>query len=379
MSSLWPTRSELFSTGRQAIVGMPGTKINPAMVDVPGSDVNLAVAVPATIGHAAVVGGAVAMRGAFIDSARGPALDRVVADRYGLTRCDATPATVDLPLSRPTFAGGAGTMDAGFIVQTADGQQFGFNAAVSWGTTDLTKTVVATALAAGEAGNVAPGTLTQMATAPFDSTITVATPTGFVGNPTGATGGTETEDDIVFIARVRGYLPTLSRGILGAIEFGARQVPGVLVATATEIVNPDSGMPAAAVQLVVGDRNGLASSSMLQSVADKMLEYRALGIPVFIASGLVRNVSVTWRIGFMAGYDEDLIVSRIRAVTVAISQFLPPGPDAGTLRISALLSAARSVPGAIVSDDSLIFPLGDVVPTTAFEMLRVQPTDVTIT
>jgi uncharacterized phage protein gp47/JayE len=369
MSSIYPTAQELFQVGRRAVVTTPGTKLNPSTVDVPGSNINLAVGTSAILGQEIVARGANAMRGAFIDSARGSALDRVCFDRTGLLRFSATPATWDLTISRPAI-GAAGTYSSGSRITAPDGTQFGTNADVVFGASDLSMPVAATALVAGEAGNLPQSTLLSFTDQPFDATMTVAP----AGN---AAGGTETESDIQFIGRTRGFFPTLRRGVIGAIQFAALQVDGVAVATATEIVNPFSGYPAAFVQLVIGDRNGNASGTMIQAVRDKLLEFRAAGIPVQVIGGSVTFVPVAWKVGVLTGYDEALVISRIRAVTVAVGQFLPPGPDTGVLYRSTLIAVAKTVPGAVISDSSLAYPLTDVVPASIDQMIRILPESVT--
>ena len=376
MSTLFPTAQELFSVGRRAVVVTPTTKINPAVVDVPGSNINLVVGTSAVLGQEIVKRGADALRGAFIDSARGAQLDRVVFDRTGLLRFSATPATWDLVISRPSGPS-TGTYPAGSRITAPDGTQYGTNADVVFGASDLALPVSVTALVAGEAGNLPGTTLLAFVDQPFDSTLTVAPAIDPFGNPKTAAGGTETETDIQLIGRTRGFFPTLRRGVLGAIQFGALQVDGVAVATATEIANPGTGFPAAFVQLVIGDRNGNASTVMIQEVIDTLLEFRAAGIPVQVLGGTVTNIAVTWKLAFLTGFDEQLATARVRAVTVALAQFLPPGPQSGILYRSNLIAAAKSVPGVIVRDDSLAYPLGDVVPSSPVEMLRVLPTSVT--
>lgn len=376
MPSLFPTANELFQVGRRAVVTTPGTKINPAVVDVPGSNINLAVGTSAVLGQEIVKRGADAMRGAFIDSARGAQLDRVVFDRTGLLRFSSTPATWDLLISRPG-AGPAGTYPAGSRITAPDGTQYGTNADVVFGGGDLSMPVAVTALVAGEAGNLPGTTPLSFVDQPFDATLTVAAALDQFGMPENAAGGTETETDIQLIGRVRGFFPTLRRGILSAIQFGALQVDGVAVATATEVANPSTGFPAAFVQLVIGDRNGASSSTMIQDVIDSLLEYRALGIPVQVIGGQVTNVAVTWKLSFLTGFDQSLATSRVRAVTVALSQFLPPGPEGGTLYRSSLIAGARSVPGVIVPEDGLVAPAGDLVPATPTTMIRVLSTSVT--
>ena len=369
--TMFATRSELFSVGRAAVAGTPNIRLNPAVADIPGSDLNLAIGIDSVIGEEVVSRGASAMRGAFAETARGAQLDRVAYDRYGLRRFSATPASVDLVLSRPTpGAPTPGTYTAGSVVQTADGVQFGLDEDAVFGNFDTIVQVAATCATVGASTNVTANTVTAFSTSPFDSTLTV-------NNPASAAGGTDTESDIQFLGRIRGFFPTVSKAILGAIEYGAKQVPGVAVATATEILNPSGGFPAGAVQLVVGDRNGNASSTMLTAVSDSLLNWRAAGIPVFVIGGTVVFQTVQWHLAFKVGFDERLATARVRAVTVAVSQFLPPGPDNGILYRSSLISAAKNVPGVILSDSSLLYPLGDVVPTSAEIMIRILPTAVT--
>ena len=373
MSTLFPTASELFQVGRRAVTTTPGTKINPATVDVPGSNINLVVGTSAILGQEIVKRGSDAMRGAFIDSARGAQLRRVVFDRTGLQAFPSTPATWDLVLTRAAATAGAGTYDAGSRITAPDGTQYVTNSDVVFGATDLSKTVSVTASISGEAGNLPGTTLLSFVDQPFDATLTISPALDAWGNPSNAAGGTEEESDISLIGRARGFFPTLRRGILAAIEYGALQVDGVAVATATEIVNPSGGYPAAWIRLVIGDNQGAASSSMIQAVLDTLLQFRAGGIPVDVMAGAVTYVPVEWRnLAFIAGYDQQLAESRVRAVCVAIGQYLPPGPENGILFRSTLIAAARTVPGVVIGQDSLIDPLGDVIPSESTQILRIQ-------
>ena len=368
---MFASRKDLFAVGRRAIVETPNTRINPAVVDIPGSDVNLVVGVASVIGEEVLSRGAMAMRGAFVELARGAQLDRVAADRYGLVRFGASPATVQVVLSRATpGAPTPGTYSAGSVIQTAGGVQFATDSDATFGNYTTSVTVDATALVAGLDGNVVAGTITGFSTAPFDATISIT-------NPSQAAGGNDAESDIQFLGRIRAFFPTVRRATLGAIEYGAKQVPGVAVATAIEIDNPTASMPAGVVQLVVGDFNGNASPQMLQAVSDELLNWRAGGMPVIVVGGTVVYQSVQWQLAFITGTDEALATSRVRAVTVAVSQFLPPGPTRGKLYRSALIAAAKNVPGIVLNDSSLLYPLGDVVPSSVSEMIRVLPTSVT--
>lgn len=369
--SMFPTRKSLFDVARRAVAETPNTRINPAVLDVPGSDTNLVAGIASVVGEEVAARGAVAMRGCFAELARGDQLDRLAADRYGLLRFGATPATVAVTLSRP-LPGVAtpGTFPAGSIVQTSGGIQFATDSDAVFGDFALSATVNCTAVVSGVEGNVAAGAIAAFDTSPFDATITVT-------NADGAAGGTDTESDIQFLGRIRGFFPTVARATMPAIEYAARQVAGVAVATATEVLNAFNALPAAAVQLVIGDRDGNASPAMIEAVSNELLEWRAGGIPVTVQGGTVFYQTVRWLPAFQTGYDETLAVARLRAVTVAVSQFLPPGPAGGTLYRSALLAAGKQVPGIILSDASLAYPLGDVVPTDVTQMIRILSEGVT--
>lgn len=352
--------------GRKFIRGVPSTKINPNLVDVAGSDLNLILGSNSVMAEAVVAAMARCQAGVFFDSARGDQLDRLASDRIGLVRKPESPAEIDYVLTRPTAVAGGGTVPAGTRVQTPDGTVFSLDVDVVFGGADLTETVAATALVAGPEANVAAGASWTFLDAPFDPTIVVT-------NPAPAAGGASVESDALFKGRIRGFFATIRRGVLGAIEFGATTVPGVAVAKAYEIVNPGEGLPGGAVELIVGDANGNATSGMLQAVVDAMLTYRAAGIPVFVSAGTVVNVAVEWALGFQAGIDTVQARNNVRAVTVALAQFNAPG--APLLR-STLLAGASSVPGVVVMHTSLVAPAGDEFPVGNSHIIRVRPQDV---
>lgn len=375
--SMFIDRAELFAIGKAAVAATPGIRINPEVFDIPGSDLNVWGGLFSVIGETISMRGASAMRGAFAELARGPALDRVIYDRSGLLRFGAEEAKVDLVLARPTPANATpGTYETGSIVQTPGGVQFALINDAVFGDFTTTVEVSAQAIIAGAEGNVPAANLstgvgvTVFSTQPFDTTLTVS-------NPAAAAGGADAEEDLAFLGRYLSYFPTLSKGTMGAIEYGALQVDGVRVATATEITNPETGFPAAAVELVIGDINGNATSGMVTTVSDKLLQYRAGGIPVHVLTGVVARESVQWQLAYKTGYNEKLCRERVRAVSVAVAQFLPPGPARGTLYRGALIAAAQQVPGVIVQNSSLLYPLGDVVPSTSQTMIRVLPQSVT--
>lgn len=375
------TRADAFAIGRRAVVTSPGLRINPKVVDVEGSDLNILLNAMALMVEEQNSNYINCLRGLFVETAEGAALDRVASDRYQLTRLPAAPATVTLTLSRPTSGFGSVTVQTGTRVQTADGTQFATDTDVVFGALELSKTVTASALVAGPEGNVPASTITQFVDPPADTTITVSNPSSGTPGlsdyvPGGAAGGVDTESDTEYRSRVLAFFPTIRRGTLGAIEFGARQVPGVAVAKAIEIVNTLVGgetIPAAAIQVIVADKAGSFSSPMLQSVRDTLLQYRAAGIPVTVTGGVVVNQFVTWDLAYQAGVNQQRAQDEVRAVTSAAAQFLKPGD---TLYTATLIAAAKTVPGVIVSANSLVLPVGDTVPTSTTQLLRIPSENV---
>lgn len=363
-----PTRADLFNVGRRAVVNTPNQRINPEVIDLAGSDANLILGAMSLIGEEIVAALASCMRGLYIETARADQLDRRAFDNFGLVRFSATPARVDVTLERPA-PGPAGTYAAGSRVQTPNGTQYATDTDLVFAGATLEGTVSATALVSGPDGYVSAGAITQFLDQPFDTTFTVT-------NTFGAGGGAEAESDTEFRGRIRDVFPTVRRGTLGAISFGGLQVPGIAVAKSFEILNPAPVLlPAAFVQLIVSDRDGSTPlpSGLVQDVTDTLIEFRAAGIPVQVLGGSVQNVGVTWDLDFVAGFDSVSVTEQVRSATVATAQFLAPN---GPLFRSSLISAARTVPGAIVRDTSLVAPLGDVYPATPDVLIRIRPSDV---
>lgn len=362
-----PSRADLFTVFRQSLLAAPLSRLNPAVVDVAGSDLNLIAGAASLMGEEVSAQVAQCLLDCFSDTAEKDALDRLAGDRYGLVRLAATPSTVTLQFARPTAGAGAGVIQAGTRVQTPSGTQFATDVDLAFGSGDLTKTVTATALIVGPDSNTAPAQITGIVDAVFDATIAVS-------NPGWAAGGSDPESDAMFRGRIRAFFATLRRGVIGAIEFGARQVPGVAVATAYEVENSLTGDPAGAVELIIADANGNASDTMVRQVKDVLLAYRACGIPVFVSGGTVVYQPVTWSFAIDTGYAQQAVRDEVAAVTVAVTQFLKPGQ---TLLRATLIAAAHTVPGVVLTDGSLAYPLADTVPASTNVLIRVRSTDIT--
>jgi hypothetical protein len=368
-------RRALFAVGRRAVMSAEAPRINPKVVDVDGSDLNILVNCGALIGEELSRSFGRCMAGLFVATARGDRLDRKIMDATGglLPRKDAAGATIPLAINRPTFGAGAGIVGAGTRVTTAAGIQFALDVDVPFGGADLYMEGNFTCTQTGPIGRVPDTTGFQFVDQPFDTTMVVS------AAGSGA-GGVDQEDDIRYAGRYFGFFEAIRRGILPAIRQAALEVAGVEIATAAEILNPVPYLtPAAAIQLVVGDSDGASSPTMLQRVRDNLLRFRAGGIPVFVQGGSVINELVEWSVAYLPNFNTVQVRNQLRAVTVAVAQFLEPNE---TLYRSSLIAAARAVPGLVVNEDSLVAPAGDVIPSVAYgydyAILRIQAQDVTI-
>lgn len=245
--------------------------------------------------HAAAAGGDLVLRHAvqlfaetFYDSAKREALDRLVADRTGLTRHPATAATVTLTFTR-TSAGAAGTVPLGTEVKTAPdalGRTLTFttnaDAAFLLGSNGPVA-VTATATTLGSDGNVAAGTATVLGPT-FDATITVTNAAGAGGN------AAETDDALVMRARL--YPTTLSLGTLAALERVALSVPSVRVAIA------DEDLVSGVVTLQVSDFDGNSTLQMVHDVFNAIQTVRCGGCVVNVvgAQRAALDLSITLRV-----------------------------------------------------------------------------------
>lgn len=364
-----PTRADLFQAARRSVLASNAPRVNPKVVDVEGSNLNLVVNSAAVVGEELSRAFQACVRGLFGETARGAKLDRYVMDRTGgqLPRKGAQAATVQFTVLRATSAAGAGTIPSGTRITTADGVVFSTDSDLVVSNTALSGLVGATCTFTGPGGRIANGTQ-RFVDAPFDASLQVF-------NEAGAAGGTDVEDDFRYLGRYLGFFPTIRRGVEAAIRQAALVVPGVEIATVVEVIN-STGMPAASGQLVVGDSDGNASAAMLQAVRDSLLAFRGLGIPISVLGGSITYQPVTWQgLAYLSGYDSLGVQASLKAVTAALTQFLNPNQ---ILYRSDLIAAAKGVPGLVLSASSLLVPAGDVVPSTTSTILRTRQSDVTV-
>ena len=360
----FPTRAELFQTGADELFARseerpPGTRVSPEEVFTAGSDINMILAAASAMGEEVVARTARRFAAFFLRSAERADLDRLVSDRYSptLARLEASAAIVDLVFTSSAGAA-AKTFDVDTRIRTPQAVEFRTLVAGGIAAGGGVVTIRAQAVETGPAGNVLDGTITQLVSPDPDVSVT---------NPEKAAGGDDIESDRRLRERARSFLANVRRGTLGAIEFGARTVPGVRLATAVENVD-SNGDPTGRVSLFISDAAGAGNATLAQLVREALVEYRAAGIIVDVFAATPRFEAITYRLRFETGVDSTIAFDAVRARTLASVNALAPQK---TLERALLFSSAKSIDGVIVLDDAVHVPVGDIVPA-AGEVIRTR-------
>lgn len=369
-----PSREELFARFRAAAIAVPNTRISAREIDRPGSDLNLLAACASILGEEIVGRAARALASCFEDTSNGDGLDRVVFDRKGLPRLPAAPSLIEFSLSRPTVAGGAGTIDGGLPgssptptrVQTNRGVRYILTEPAVFGALDLGPIVVSgQAELAGLASEVDADQAWSFVDPPFDTTIVLA-------NPAESAFGADEETDAAYRARAKDFFRTVRRGTLGAIEFGTRSTPGVDTVSVVELISGLSGLPVGYVQAFVLDALGQANQTLAVRSAITLLEYRAAGIPVQTIAAVpdYRTIRMV-----RPDFDSSIVIDTAggldRVATAVVAALDTQQPNQSLLR-STIISAVRSVPGVIFEDTDLLEPAGTLLPSSASTVFRTK-------
>jgi uncharacterized phage protein gp47/JayE len=364
-----PTRLDLFSIGR-AYVLERAAKIDPAQVDVEGSDVNIIVGVSSVIAAQLVNQLAYRTSALFLDGADGEDLDRFAYDRFSLTRKGASAALTSVQMTRATVAAGSGTIPIGTKVQSNTSVEYVTTTTATFGAADLISSADVRASQAGKATQVGANAIVR-----FSNPSGIFDPSIQVTNAEASAGGEDAEDDDTFRARVRDFWRTARRGILAAIEFGALTVPGIVSAQAIEALTP-GGQPARVVNLFIADSSGVASAALAEQVRVALDDFRAGGIQVIISTSLPLLVQVTLRLRFRANVDTASLTDQVRDAIVA---FVNSQPVNGTLYLAQLYSMLQrfSEDGLITDQGTIVAPTGDLVPATG-QTIRTTPDRVTV-
>jgi hypothetical protein len=365
-----PTRLDYTAIGRQHVLAR-AQKLDPGMVDVAGSDINIVVGVGGVLADAVTKQIGFAVNRMTLDGAEGEDLDRYAWDRYQLLRKGASPAVGQVRFYRANATAGAGTVPVGTLVQTLSGTQYRTTQPGIFGasaTDHVLVNVIATQ--AGKTQQVGANNLQrfQNVNALWDASLQV-------NNDLTMAGGEETELDDDFKNRIRSFWAASQRGTLAAIVFGAKTVAGVVSAVAIEALTPVP-TPARVVNLYIADSSGVASVVMAQAVANALNDYRAGGIAVIIFLSIPTIQPVALALKWNAGVDTVTLSSQVQA---AIVEFVNSLPVNGVLALADLYSVLQRfrAQGLNPLQGSIVSPATDVVPAVG-QTIRTLPSSVTL-
>lgn len=345
------------------------SRLTSTIIDRPGTDANVLLAGAAAAAEEVLAQLQLTEAGLFLDSAVGAALDRLVFDRYGLTRKPAAAAQGFVQFRTTAPNPGAFTIPSGSQLQTADGIQYVTTAAVTFpaAVKGPIQASVRSALA-GVDQQARAGTITSIV-----SQITNS-PTDLVVTNVDATAGADDEEtDDSLRNRARLFFVTARRATKSALEAAALGVAGVETATAFETLN-FSGEPARRVQLVVADAFTIQLASFSETpppayqtqaqalaliVQNALSDVRAFGIQVDVVVAAVVLLPIILRLTYNAGADIPTATIQARAAAVSYCNGLAPGTTFDPL---ALVDALRPVSGLFISGQEVASPPGPVVP-----------------
>lgn len=361
----FPSFSTLFQTARAKAL-QSSKDLSLDVINREGTDANILIA-SACAAAEQVIGQLVSVTaGLYLDSANGEALDRLLFDRYGLTRKVAQQALGSVVFSLPTAATEAFTIPAATQLATPDGIGYETIEAELFPAGATSLTVSIRSLLAGVSQQAKIGTITNLVGA-----VPGAPPGLTVTNTVATFGAADRESDADFRARGQAFFTTVQRGTLAALVQGALTVPGVVRASAYEQVD-QNGAPANFVILVIADTytDTLAQLSVVppvyeqqskvlaQQVFNALQDYRPAGIFVQVQVAQVIPQPIGLALSFKAGVDIDTVANNARAAVVNVINNLNPGD---TLQPSALQTALNGVAGLYITGAEVQSPAGPVI------------------
>lgn len=364
------SRLDLYEVGRQYVISR-AKRIEPTQIDVVGSDINLLIGSQSYVGHAVVRQLGEQINGLILDGCdTDDQIDRLAFDRYQMLRKGAAAALGTVEFSRPTAAAGAGSIPIGTKLITLTGIEYTTITTATFDASSLTATADVRAAQAGKDFQAGKNNIRR-----FDNIGLLWDQTLQVNNVAATAGGEPAETIDVFRERVRQFFIASKRGTLAAIEFGAKQVAGVESAQAVEAVEID-GFPARIVRLFIADSSGIASAALAAQVSAILLEYRAGGIMVLVETSSPVIVPLQLRLIFRTGVDTAGLRDQTRGGVVEFVNSLGVNQTLEIGALYAVLARFRS-DGLIVSQGTIVSPVGDIVPSPGFT-LRTTTASVTI-
>lgn len=363
----FPNRQDLFRVARDEILSI-NAKLTKEAVEREGSDAN--VLVNAGVACAEEVIGRLidVVCGQYLDSAEDEKLDRLVFDRYGIRRNSAAPAFGTVSFRTAAVTVSSFTIPENTVVQTADGKQYITTLATTFPSASTGPVfVLIRSVLAGSGQQAAVNTITSIVSS-IPSSPTDLT----VNNDLATAGAADKESNDQLRDRARRFFTSARRGTLGAIEARALAFPGVVKATAIEVLDA-LGRPGRLVQLIIADtftealaQLGLTdptyqaqSQTLATQVFQSLSDTRAGGIFVQVIVGEVILLPVLLQLTFTTTAAPDVTALRARARIVNYINELAPGE---TFDREAAINALAAESGLIITGDEIAIPAGNVSP-----------------
>lgn len=364
------SRLDYFDIGRRFVLGR-GTRISPREIDTEGSNVNLLLGASSYMAQAVAQQNIESSATNLLDACEDDNLDRWGWDRYqelGI-RKGAAPAVMRANVSR-VVGGSSGSVPIGTKVLSRSGIEYIATTTAPFSNTTLLTPIDLRAVQAGKEFQIGRNQLVRFAKpeALFDASLNIT-------NDEPSAGGEPAETNDVYRERLRRLGASLRRGTLGAIEAGALTVPGVNSATAIEVLGVE-GYPAQMVELFIADSSGVASIGLANLVRSALEEWKAGGIYVAIRLSVPVLVNITLRLRFKAGVATAALSEQVRQAFVTYINSLPVNATLYRAEMGAILTRFKA-DGLIASNDSIVEPVGDIVPAIG-TTLRVRPEGVVL-
>lgn len=349
-------------------------------IDREGSDANILVATACAASDEVVGQLTTTTAGLFLDSANGDALDRLLFDRYNLTRKVASAAVGSVAFSLPTPAVAPFIIPVGTQISSSEGLRFETTQAMTFpaGSSGPLYVAVRSQLAGADQQAKANTLNSLLGTIPF-------APSGLtVTNPIATAGASDRESDAEFRERGRAFFTTVQRGTLSAITQGALSVPGVVSASTYETYDT-TGAPNKRVICVIADKytETLANYSVVppvyeaqskvlaQTVFNALEDYRPAGVFVQVQLASVVPQPIAMSLSFKAGVDINAVANAARSAIANYINALLPGQS---LYLAPLIQILQGINGLLVSGDEIVSPPTTVNATDP--IVSVQPLQV---
>lgn len=297
-------------------------------------------------------------RSAFIDTAEGASLDKVVA-LVGVRRLPAGTPVARVRFSRAPGSTGRVTVPVGTVVSDAEGNRYATLAALVLEPGEPSREV--------SAAGVTKATPAVEADALDRLEVLIAGIAG-VANEAPALVATAPEADEDLRRRARGALHVAARGTVDALRYGLASIPGVKDAAVTEFPN---GVPGEVRVDVAYETEG--DPDVERAVAERIDDLRPAGVRVLAGSAGSLEVAVTVELtlagaGVPAAELASLTAGVEERVASHLARLAPGAPVRHAHLVMAALADERIVDarfslqvGAGTASESLSPPAGTVV------------------